>query len=203
MVDGVDAALNSAYMLASAKTETGHRFADDELDVTDATTAIDLPADCRRVNAVVLKSTGRPLTKTRRDIEAMDYGHPDGELRQRGTPRTWEQIGAHLYVFPYPDSDDTLIIEYLQAVTPLADDGDEPNLYEEYHYGIVEDAVEQLAAALPIPEPVLKLAKARRDEWNVELLFMHRGRSQAMQSIHSVHQQRQPIPVSQWTKSNT
>ena len=202
MVEQVDAALNAAHALAASKVETPFRFADAEIDVDENTEAIDRPADCRRVISVCLKSTGRPLSPGRRDVDALNYGNVAGDARSRGTPHSWEEIGEHLYVFPYPDAEDVLLVEYLKTITPMTLDTDEPIIAAECHYGLVEDAIEQMASAPPYDPRIAALAGRRRLEWDMLISYVHRGRSQRMAQIAEVFNQRQAGGRATWVRTN-
>jgi len=58
-------------------------------------------------------------------------------LTDTGTPTAYRQIGNTLYLDRVPDEDIWYRIDYLRAPTELSAATDEPEIPEEFHYGIV------------------------------------------------------------------
>lgn len=83
---------------------------------------------------------------------------------ERGTPLNYRVFNDDIEVYPLPDVDTTLYVEYLASVTALSADGDTPVFPSQFHDMLTEGA----------------LADAYLDDGNVEQYRIHEGLFQGM-----------------------
>ena len=190
-VSGVDACINAANSIMTADVETPFRLAYGEVTI-DTSGVAALPADCRLVNAVYSKTTGRQLRWARGDAYALDHGSPDSDVAKTGTPWCCEQLGDRLAVFPHPISAHVFLIEYLQILPSLQLATDVPIAAVECHYGIAFGAVELMASHPPYLKSILDTAKEWRLKTEMQMAHLMRGRTQKLRQVQEIYSQRAP-----------
>jgi hypothetical protein len=191
-VDGVDACINAANTIMTADVETPFRLAYGEVTI-DTSGVAALPADCRLVNAVYSKHTGRQLRWTRGDAYSLDHGSPDSDRAKPGMPECCEQLGDRLAVFPHPGAPHVFMIEYLQILPTLQLATDVPIAAVECHYGIALGAVELYASHPPYDPRTVATAKEWRLKTEMQMAHLMRGRTQKLRQVQEIYSQRAPM----------
>lgn len=135
--------LNDAYraVLSSHPDVPWLQQVTTSLIVTAGTNSVALPTDCVQVNSVMVltgQGAGTPLSPV---------SNPEGHLftytptTDTGLLDVYRLRGAVLEVYPAPDVDTTLRVEYIAPPALLSGANDEPAFPEQFHHILIEGAL--------------------------------------------------------------
>lgn len=107
--------------------------------------ALSAITDLRQLDAVRLQD-GTGDTRDMKNIDPQAFkSRVAGNLDGNGTPWIWTQHAGNLLLYPVPDGQYTLLIDYICQVPDLAAPTDVPVLPATYHGVLVEGAVLRVA----------------------------------------------------------
>jgi hypothetical protein len=92
-----------------------------------------LPGDFRKVRRLEILMSGSGDTGDYRKLEPMDLNQQDLIQKGTGTPTNYFILKNHLYLRTVPDSVKEMHLHYIYRVQDIANDGDSPDIPEDYH----------------------------------------------------------------------
>lgn len=156
------------------------------LTATAGVRNVALPADCTFVNSVYNGTDDYPL----QPFDARSGQFSDMTDAERGQPSFYRLTGSNIQLYPLPDTDKSIKVEYTSWPGALTNGATEPPFPETFHRFLVDGA----------------LAQAYLDDGNHEWHQMHQARFQEAienmkRALLSVRTESYPIVRDTWWDS--